>query len=481
MDEMLGATLQENLLTLLSFDKDRFKVIRNAVDVGLYTGMYREVASRVYVYIDKYKTPPEDHLPDILLDKLESDNRREAALYEDIIDALHNTKDGVNAEFIMNRLETFVKRQSLRSMSVDLVKALQKDTEDSLKDADDIIRKATKQSLKVFNPGLRLSDKSRVLDFLEFSDWSFPTGILELDKRNFGPTRKELQLYIARYKSGKTWWLIQLAKMSALGRIKVVHITLEMSEARCAQRYFQGLFSIAKRKGPYPHMKFTKDDTGHILTFDKRLVKPRMTFDDPNIRKKLSKKIDEFGARVLDNIYIKQFPTGRLTIRDLEAYLDNLETVEGFVPDFIIIDYPDLMKLSADNPRGSLDEIYKDIRGLLVERNMAGAVVSQSNRGGAEAKVTKGKNIAEAYLKNAHADCILTFSQTPAEKKLGLARITVDGGRNDEDGITIVISQNYNIGQYVVDSALMIDDYWEEVESGPDSERRSEEVPESED
>jgi hypothetical protein len=61
---------------------------------------------------------------------------------------------------------------------------------------------------------------------------------------------------------------------------------------------------------------------------------------------------------------------------------------------------------------------------------------------------------------------VLTYSQTPAENKLGLARLHVAAGRNDRDKFTIVISQAYNTGQFVVDSSLMRGTYWQNLPAG---------------
>src|SRR6476660_5809784 len=126
---MIGA-LQENLLTLLSFDSQRAPIIRNTIEVNLYGGPYKTVAVRVYDYLDKYKKPPNSHLPDILDDKLNSSNKREAELYDDIVTSLNDAQKVINAEYTMSQLETFMRRQSLRSIAVDLAKALQRDTEE---------------------------------------------------------------------------------------------------------------------------------------------------------------------------------------------------------------------------------------------------------------------------------------------------------------------------------------------------------------
>lgn len=464
---MLTGALEENLITLLAFDAQRAPIIRGAVDVSLYGGIYRVLASRIYAHIDRFKQPPAEHLPDILSDKLEGKSR-ESGLYADVIESLYASKGGINAEYVMAQLETFIKRQSLRSIAIDLAKTLQRDTEDSLSEAEALLASAGRQTLTLFDPGTRLSDKSKALDFLDIPNTSLPTGIPELDRRGFGPTRKELWLYVANSKTGKTWMLIQLAKMALMHHVKVCHISLEMSEARSAQRYFQAFFAMSKRKETFNTVRFKRDELGRMSDFEDVQISPKLTLDDPNIRAKLEKKIDK-TTRILEDIIIKQFPTGALTVPQLRAYLDNLEVTEHFVPDLLIVDYPDLMKIDKANFRLSIDEIYKDLRGIAVARNLALAVVSQSHRGAANAKHVGAENVAEAYSKFAHSDVTITYSQTGGEKQLGLARLHVAGGRNDEDKISIIVSQQYGIGNFVIDSCLMTGDYWNKIGKGEEN------------
>lgn len=457
------STLQENLSILLIYSDEHSKSIRNVVEPEWWGGPYAIIARRVYEFLDRYKKAPKDHIADLLADKLEDPKSRETGLYEDILVGIRDQHETVNAEYVMSQLEVFVRRQSYRAVAIDLAKALQKDTDASLEEADRLIKTAQGHSTAVFDAGLRLGDQDRVLDFLDLQTSAFPTGIPELDKRGFGPTRKELWLYIAKNKSGKTWMLIQLAKMAMLHRLRVCHISLEMSEGRSAMRYLQVMFAMAKRKEKKIITKFEKDQLGRMTGFGETEVTPKLSMDDPKIREKLMRKVKKFGPRMLDNVIIKQFPTGHLTVRQLEGYLDSLENNERFMPDLLIVDYPDLMKLDKNNYRLAIDEIYKELRGIGVTRNMAVAVVSQSNRAAAKTKNVGSDSVAEAYSKVAHADCIITYNQTSAEKALGLARLFVAGGRNDEDQITVVISQNYALGTFAADSTLLAGQYWQNL------------------
>lgn len=455
---MLGS-LQQDALVLLCLDDAKAPIVRGVVDVNLFGGPYRVIAERAYDYLDKFKKAPGLHLPNLLSDKLEGDNAREAELYDDILDKIYKAKDGINADFVMSQLETLIKRQSLRSIAVDLAKALQRDTEASLEEAEQLLAKANRNTLSVFDPGTCLADKSRALAFLDTSNTALPTGIPELDRRGFGPSRRELFLAIANAKAGKSWFLIHLAKMALGARVKVCHLTLEMSESQTSQRYFQTLHAVSKRQEPHQGTRFRSAD-GKIVGFSPYVINPKLSLEDPQIREKLEEKIDRWAYRKLKNIHIKQFPTGTLTMGMLTAYLDNLQATKGFTPDVLVVDYPDLMKLDKDNYRLSIDELFKDLRGLAVARNMAVVAVSQAHRAAAKAKAVGVHNVAEAYSKIAHADVIITYTQTEAEHKLGLARLHVTG-RNDSDGFYIVLTQQYGIGQFALDSHLMTGSYFD--------------------
>ena len=285
-----------------------------------------------------------------------------------------------------------------------------------------------------------------------------------------------------------TWMLINLAKRALMQKKKVCHITLEMSEERMAMRYFQNMLAITKRQTDAitrweferqdPNDRFSEivDITPHDIrkefqndrkTKNKKKKKILLSFDLPNIRKLLLEKINKRGEGLHDifsRLCIRQFPTGSLTVNGLKAYLDSLENVHKFRPDLLIIDYPDIMTIPGNDHRLGLGELFKDIRGIAVERDMAVASVTQSSKEGAKAKVVRSTHAAEDWSKIATADTIITYSQTTMEARMNLARLLVANARNDRDGFMILISQEYALGQFVMDSAPMYEDYWSVVE-----------------
>ncbi len=119
------SALQENFITLLAYDDKHCQTVRNLIEPEFWGGPFQPIAPRLYEYIDRYKKAPKDHIADLMSDKLENKNKREANLYEDILLSIRNQSDSLNAEYVMSQLENFVKRQALRTMAIDLDKHLQ--------------------------------------------------------------------------------------------------------------------------------------------------------------------------------------------------------------------------------------------------------------------------------------------------------------------------------------------------------------------
>jgi len=275
-------------------------------------------------------------------------------------------------------------------------------------------------------------------------------------------------LLVGNTKAGKSFALVHLGKMASRHGFKVAHISLEMGRHNVAKRYMQTYFALSNRPDLIKTVDFTKDADGHIVGFTEKTVKPKLTLEAPIIKSKLRRRVVRWGPGVLDNVFVRDFPTGQLSIPQLRAYLDALEATQQFTPDLLIIDYPDLMRIAATDYRLGIDQIFKDLRGLAVERNMAVAVVSQSHRGAARSKLVGADNVSEAYSKIAHADTVITYTSTDEERKLGLARLYVAAGRNDEDRLTIILSQQYALGVFVRDSGLMGKEYWGSFDEGED-------------
>ncbi len=462
-DDLLHGAMQENVLTLLCVSDQHCQLIRNAVPSHLFsTFLYRDIVDRVYDYVDRFKKAPGEHLPDLCEDLLTSKEKGENTKV--ILMAIRDLSDGLNEEYVLSQLQHFTRQQQLKLGIMQGAEAIQAG---KLDEAEAIIEKSMRGRLAMFDPGLGLEGALKKLKEGKDDTQRLVVGIPELDKYGFGPGKKELHMLMAPPKRGKTWWLVHLAKYALLQHWRVLYITLEVSEEIIGRRVLQSLFSMTLRETKELYSTvFEVDSLGRLTGFGKQVLE-RPAITSPETLKSLGKKIA--GFRQKKNLVIKSFPTASLTMAGLRAYLDALETMHHFSPDLILVDYADLMRVDPNNYRISLGTVYKELRGLAVERNLAIATASQTNREGSTAKLINDTHTAEAYSKIADVDAAISYNQTRDERDLKTARLYVMAGRNDRDRYSVLLSQNYEIGQFAMQSRMLDYDYWNLIQENRNS------------
>lgn len=459
----LTGALQENILTLLCFSDDAAKLIRTKVTPALFeSSVYREVAGIALDFVDQFGTAVKEHLPDHLEGILNGEDKRKASSYQRLIDNLFAAKDSTNEAYVMGQLTAFVRQQNLKSAVIKAVEAI----EDGRIDLAEVeLEKGLNSQIVNHDPGLNFSSAEDVMAVLDMpEEEGFDLGIEAFDRRGIIPRRKELFTFMAPRGKGKSWFLTHVAKMGLLQRWSGLIVTLEMSERRYAGRMLQSFFSISKRDASVRvPVLVQKDGVLDEVVFDQI---ERLTLTDPDLRTKLASRIKrEFRRRPA--FHIKEFPTKTLTINGLTSYLDSLERFSKYTPDFICLDYPDLMAMDSDNLRIELGEVMAKLRGIAVNRNLAVIAVTQGNRESEKAKTVTGDMVAEDISKLAISDTLVTYSQTPVEKQLGLARLLAYKARNEESGIMTLITQAYGMGQFALDSMeLHGDQYWNVLNPG---------------
>lgn len=464
-EEKLSGALQENILTLLCFDTDSCPIVIAAVDSSLFeSAVYRNIADRAVEYFRKYKKAPGEHLPDLLEEFLDSPKRSQVKLYTETLHDLRDLSEGINTKFVIDSLTKFVQQQSLRQSITIAAEQLQAGNPDV---AEKELLRGLKDRIRVFDKGRTISEAISDPDLYEPHLNLIRTGIKPLDDDGICPSPGELYTLMSLPNRGKSWWLQSIGKFASLQRKYVLHITLEMSEMKTARRYVQSFFSMTRKPETFFVPTIEVDDDGRFTRLKHRKMKKRPSLIDNRAQSKLARRAEKFGSK-FDRILIKQFPTNQLSSEGLSAYIEMLMQKDGFMPDVVIIDYADLMKVDSANLRVDTGRLYKDLRGIAVEYNVAMVTASQSNRAGEDQRIITMKNFAEDYSKAGVSDNVITYNQTQAEKELGLARLFVVKARDERNGQIVLISQAYSSGQFCLDAVRLYGgskEYWEEVDS----------------
>lgn len=462
--ERFAIALQQDLITLLVYDDKHGRVVSKLVNPALFEGDYRTIAERSLDFWKDYNVAPKQHIADLLADILNDKADRRGTTYRRILISMQEMHDKINIDFVLRSMTQFVRLQKAKETILSVAEKLDAQGINGLAEAESALGAFLRERHVDFDDDLQLNQVDAVIDYLEASTSEFITGIKELDQNHIVPMRGKLWLFMAPAKRGKTWMLVQLGKMAFMQRKKVLHISLEIEKEEVAQRYYQALFGASKRDDLNKISTFKMDRAGELDQIVQETIEAPFTFQSQAIREELKTRIGHFGPRA-ENFRIKRFPMSSLTMDQLEAYLETLKTLHGFEPDLVIMDYPKIMKLNKNDLRISLGGMMEELRGLSQRKNFALAAVHQGNRASDSAELVKAAgHLSEDWSIAGTVDFFLTYSQTPAERKLNLARIFVDLARSEADKFGVLITQSYKTGQFILESTPLSDAYAEMME-----------------
>jgi replicative DNA helicase len=455
VERVLAGNLEENIITLLVWSDKASSGIRMRVDPDLFsTSAYRYIAQASYDYIDEFRSCPKEHIADLVEHLLNTDGPISRLLGATIIN-MKNLYPTLNETYILNELEKFLKTRFLQKAIEEATSKLADDDLSGAEAALNTVHKSISMS-----PGILLNDPIQALSFLHKKDFSgFFTGIDHLDNEGIYPKKQQLFLIMAPSGKGKTWGLIHMGKQGMMFNQKVLHISLEMSEEEVAERYLESIFSLVSHHSVIPSLnngvhsvripEFNVNSLGGLLGISSRVIE-RMVLSADN-EEEIKEKIARLQTR--SPIMIKSFPSGSLTMSHFRAYLDMMDKVHDYRPDAVMFDYPDLMKMPKTNDkRMEVGDAYVELRGLAAERDFALVTATQSNRPAMQATIVKDYHAAEDISKISTSDNVITINQTDKEKEIGLARIYVAKARHSRSGFQVIVSQNYGIGQFCLES-----------------------------
>lgn len=471
MAEELTDSLQEAVLAVLAFDLKHGATIALQVQPEHFSGAHRDIAQAVLAYRRKYGKPPgPTHLEHVFSAAQLDPKKRETHALRRALVNLSAQAELVNPEYVVARTQGFIRHQKLGAALLEANERYVQGGDEATGEVEGILGNALRFRTETMDAGTFLSNVNRSTLFAPKEDSPVLLNIPELDRYGIFPTPGRMLLYIGPKNTGKTWFCVHAGKQALVQKKKVLHVSCEMDEPEVLDRYYQSFFGAATYGERYTRAHLEFDELERLTGLKLRKHKPRFDFKDPAAGKILRKKVEHWGSR-FNRLVIKAFPSGQLTVNQLRSYLDYLQLAHKFEPEVLIVDYPDLFNLSTRDFRLALGRVFVDLRGLGGERRMSVVVPTQSGRAGIGAAKVASTNVSEDISKVFTADTVLTFSQTDAEGKLGLGRIRVDHARQAPKGMSVLLAQAYAIGQYVTESALLTQTYWDKLkehgEDGP--------------
>ena len=221
-------------------------------------------------------------------------------------------------------------------------------------------------------------------------------------------------IFFAGPGAGKSWVVCSMGATAVKMGKKVLHYTLELSDVYIGKRYDALFTGIDFKK-----LKFH--------------------------RREVEKALSELTGEII----IKEYAPKRASLETIEAHIRQLKNVSDFVPDMVIIDYPDLLRPSKmrKEAREETDDIYTEIKGLSKDLGIPFVCPSQINRMGAKDDIIEADKISGSYSKIMIADIGISLSRKRKDKINGTGRFHIMKNRYGGDGMTFPGTIDMNNGK----------------------------------
>jgi replicative DNA helicase len=444
----------------------------------------------------KYKRAPGATITDIYnaeKDKIEADEARALAIMLGKLSD-ENLEESFNEEYLKDRALAYFKKRNIKAAAE---KALSLAELDRVDEAEATLTNYQKTALATAG-WVNFFDKGVAREY--FANLASEKDViftLPGDLGKFiGPLRRNTLVgVLAPSKRGKTFWLFELALQAALNGKRAVFISLEMNIERVLGRGYKRITSFSQTTKPYLIPCFdclrNQDNSckntkrlNKIRLLDSENKKPVFSQDleyractlcrgtrdfvpatwmylevrEKDKTQKVLDSINAIGMQFGKNLRICSYPAFSANISKIRQDLDLLDSAENFVPDFIAIDYADILapEDSRITGRDRIDETWKTLKRMADEIHCNVASASQSNRQSFDKKSIVQTDISEDIRKIANSDLFLAINQTPQEKRENTVRISKIAARDEmfDQYENAIVLQQLELGQVLLDSCL---------------------------
>lgn len=425
--------IQLKILALLWLDKNSYSLYQDVIQPKYFTNVVHvDLCRFIFDYQEKYHVAPTlDVLVEESVDICGKSKAKKPLLNEYLksieIMAKTNFDDD---EYIKDKIISFGKRQALVDAILESATILEKEPERKYGDIEKIIRTALLVGENTTDLGINLFEniEERFLSYLNEEDVieRIPTGVNKLDMvLGGGLGRTELGVVVAAPGRGKTTTLISIASAAVEEGYNVLHISLENNERQIARNY------------------------------DVRLLGKNKDYIRENFDKSTAamKNIQKYRK---GQLRIKKYPTKSITVKTIRALLDKYKTIQGFVPDVLILDYGALLKSSVNymDKRNAIESNFEELRALADEYNLALWSAAQGNRGALSKKVVSMGDLAECFAIANIADVLVCLCQTLKEKVRGDLRLFLPKIRDNADTMMLQGRIWYDIKKIEMDEIV---------------------------
>lgn len=261
----------------------------------------------------------------------------------------------------------------------------------------------------------------------------------EDSRQFFGDTfsRSSFVVINASEKAGKSSLLLEFALMAVYQGCKVAYFEAgDMSQPQVFRRIYQRIAKHPRRAGT---VKIPKSISVNAESYGKD-AQIDVQFKTVDFQEDMSWQIADEACKKwrIDlsekgiNWKFSAHPQN-LTVPGIVTILDEWERVDGFIPDFIIIDYADILVpvIKINEFRHQINDTFSRLRGLSLDRKCCVLTATQASAGAWDADIMTRQFLSEDKRKAAHPTAILGLTASQEERASQVAKLNYLVRRDD--------------------------------------------------
>ena len=376
---------QKLVLSCLTSNRDLMAMCHSIIKPSYFDPSLKRSVKFIQDYFDKYKDIPKREMV-----------KAEVGL------ALDNVGEITKADlsYIADEVETFCRNRAVTEAIVAGPELLQKGDFGKIVET---LKSAISVGLqKDLGLDYFADPEARLRKTLE-DQAKISTGIPELDAAiGGGVGRQELLLFAANSGGGKSMTMLNVAKNFLKQGLNGVYISLEMAEGIVSKRLDSMISHIGQE----------------------------------NLLKEISKvaQLVEKAGGTMGKFIVKRMPENRTTVNTIRSYLQQLEQATGFRPDFIVVDYIDIMgttmAISYDNLFVKDKYVTEEVRSLGFDFDAIVLSASQLGRGAIDAEKLSQAHIQGGISKINTSDYTVGIKQDDLMRASGEIMFEILKSRN---------------------------------------------------
>jgi archaellum biogenesis ATPase FlaH len=399
-----------------------------------------------YAYFDQFGEAPGIHFRDEVTRFLKDRSPADADLFMTYLERLQEI-DLPNQAYIISRINRFIQAREIQAGAVELARLAKEGEFDRSRE---LMQKLLKAGIVSEEVGLKLFENKypTYLQETGANEKLIGFGLDPIDRRiPRGICRTDFVCLLGGYKGKKSFGCVHLGVQGLFNGKKVLHISHELSMEETEKRYDAAIGGLvldsdvmvgkAEIEIPEPF-----GEPGVVEEYERAAV------GDWEAVKLARRRFKRLGGKLI----IRKYPMSQCTMSEIERYLDYLESFEGFVPDIVINDYPEKMRVPDGERRDKINDIYMNMKGIADERKCAMITVSQATREALRKHKMTQKDFAEDIRKLGNVDYVLAISQTDEMAEQNRMMAWVMANRTGAMDFGCKFSQNLGIGQFCMEA-----------------------------